>query len=193
MSRRLRTFLALDIPDEVRNVVATVQERLAHTGTTMRAVHPASLHLTVRFIGDWEENRLAELCAAVSRATAGVAPFAVRFAGLGAFPNPARPRVIFLDCQGDPPDAFARLHQAVEAELEGLGLPRDSRGFRPHLTLARVKGPPSSDLPEVLGRFADFEAGEGWAEDLGVYLSELTSRGPIHTRAGTAVLEGEGA
>ncbi|MHC5038226.1 MAG: RNA 2',3'-cyclic phosphodiesterase [Planctomycetota bacterium] len=190
MGRTRRTFIALDIPKEVRAEVATVQKRLARTGAKLRMVDPGKMHLTLKFIGEWEENRLAELCEAAERAASASPPFPIHYAGIGAFPGLRKPRVIYLAGEGDPPQALSVLHGALEQELEGLGIPRESRIFRPHITLARVKGPPGRELADTVSRFSSFAAGEGVAEEVIVFLSELRPGGPLYTRVGGAPLGG---
>jgi len=190
MGRRLRTFVALNIPEEVREEVEPVQKRLSASGTPLRAVSPANMHVTLKFIGDWEENRLMEVCEAVARGASSVEPFELRFRGIGAFPHLRKPRVVTLACESDPPDALQRLHAALERELEALGIPNDGRVFRPHITLARVKGAPGPDLRDAILQFGTFEAGSGRLDEVVVYLSEPAPGGPVYTRVGAAPVGG---
>jgi 2'-5' RNA ligase len=182
-----RTFVAVEIPSDIREAIGRVQERLKGSG--LRLVDAGNLHLTVKFIGDWDEGALADLCAAVGRAAATVAPFEYTLGGIGAFPNLSRPHVVFLGGSDRPEGSFRRLHEAVETELEALGIRPEGRGFKPHLTLARVKADRApADLGDTLRRFADFEAGTADASELAVVLSDLTRDGPVYTRAGTLPL-----
>ena len=136
------------------------------------------------FVGDFEEARLADLCAAAKRAASAVKPFELRFAGVGAFPKPESPRVVFLGSTDEPKGSISKLHDLLEAELVDMGLPRDGQRFKPHLTLARVRAQDKiGELTEVISRFNDFEAGVSLVEEMSVYLSELTSSGPVYTRA----------
>jgi RNA 2',3'-cyclic 3'-phosphodiesterase len=182
-----RTFVAIELPEGVKKDIENVQKRLSGPG--LRMVDPGNLHLTIKFIGDWEEGALADLCAAVGRAAASVPAFGFTLGGVGAFPNASRPHVVYISCSDDPPGSFRALHEAVETELLPLGIRREGRVFKPHLTLARVKeGRDRPDLEDALHRFADYEGGGAEASELAVVLSDLTSGGPIYTRAGTLPL-----
>ncbi|MCU0723542.1 MAG: RNA 2',3'-cyclic phosphodiesterase, partial [Planctomycetes bacterium] len=173
-----RTFVAVEIPEDVRRSIGEIQKRIAGPG--LRMVDPSHMHLTVKFIGDWEESALGDLCAAVGRAAAASAPFEVLLRGVGAFPNLSRPHVIYLKCEDRPGGSFRRLHEAVETGLEALGIRRERRGFTPHLTLARVKADRTDPgLAGVLERFEAYETGTAEASELAVILSELTRDGPV--------------
>ena len=75
---------------------------------------------------------------AIAAAVARLAPFSLRLRGAGAFPDPRRPRVVWVGVE--PAPALISLHGAIEAALEGVGVERDSRPFRPHVTVGRVRG-----------------------------------------------------
>ncbi len=190
MGRKRRTFVALEIPDAVKEEAGRVQARILETGGGVRPVDPSRMHLTMKFVGDFEESRLGDLCGAVSRAAGEVAPFALRFEGVGAFPGLRKPRVVYLRCQSEPPEAIGRLHAALEEALDGVGIRREGRTFRPHVTLARVRGRPGGGLSGSIERMAGLSFGEGSAEELVVFLSELTPQGPVYTRAGGGRLGG---
>ncbi|MHC4601289.1 MAG: RNA 2',3'-cyclic phosphodiesterase [Planctomycetota bacterium] len=190
MGRTRRTFLALGVPDEVRDEMAALQDRLRRVEPNLRIVAPRNMHLTVKFVGEWGEDRLAELCAAARRAAAKVKPFPLLFRGVDAFPHVRRPRVIVLHCESAPDGALGELHRALEGELAGVGIRPEGRPFKPHLTVARVKGRAGKDLAAGLRSLSGFLGGEGEAEALGVFLSELTPGGPIYTKADLAPLGG---
>jgi len=103
-------------------------------------VRPENLHLTLKFLGPVDEPRLVDVRAALAGAAALAAPFELAVAGLGAFPTPARPRVVWagVDRGGA---ALAALAGAVEDALAPLGVPREARAFSAHVTLGRVRQP----------------------------------------------------
>lgn len=140
-----RTFVAIELNDAMR---ARVAAELAHLRAALPAVHwvdPASLHLTLAFLGELEAAQLARVYDATAQAAALVRPFALRLGELGTFGPERAPRVIWLGVAGDAGDLaqLARLHEALATALEARGFARDPRPFAAHLTLARLRTPPT--------------------------------------------------
>jgi 2'-5' RNA ligase len=135
----LRAFLAAEIGEGARRALAEAAGRLAREvrGRGVRWARPETYHVTLRFLGEIEVERVAPLAARVAEAVAGVAPFELRLGALVAFPGPRRPRVIAATLE--PEAALEALARRVEAAVVGAGLPPEERPFRPHLTLGRVR------------------------------------------------------
>jgi 2'-5' RNA ligase len=105
----------------------------------VRWVRLDGVHVTLRFLGATEPERVGGVADAVERAARGHGPFGAVIAGAGAFPSPTRPRTLWLGL-AEGRDALAELATAVDRELVALGWPPSDREFRPHLTLARADG-----------------------------------------------------
>ncbi len=139
MTAPVRAFIAVPLPEEIREQVAALNRTLARQLPEVRWSHGENLHLTLKFFAAIEEEsleKIGEVMLSVGRFTP---PFQVRLKGLGAFPSLARPRVFWLGIHQDEP--LRHLHQDLEDRLERLGLARDPRPFAPHLTLGRPQGP----------------------------------------------------
>lgn len=140
----IRTFVAVELDDDLRKAVAKVQEQLigplSHTapGVRIQWVRPGSIHLTLKFLGDIDEARVEEIRAALVPAVKTQSRFAVDVGGLGVFPDLRAPRVIWIGLSSQV-DALMRLAAEVEAALNGVGFPPESRPLSPHLTLGRIK------------------------------------------------------
>ena len=135
-----RVFVAVFPPPEVSAAVGEALAALRAPGDGIAWVKPANLHYTMRFLGDLEPARVAAAGRAVRKAASaqGVAPFPVRLGGPGAFPGPARPRVLWLGAvAGAAP--LTLLAGGLEAALEREGFARSDRPFTPHLTTGRVR------------------------------------------------------
>lgn len=133
---QLRLFVALELPDEVRQAIGQVQDGLRRAGAGhLRWVRPEGIHITLKFLG---ETDAALVEAIVSALEAAIEPFELRLrlAGLGGFGG-ARLRVVWVGLEGDL-QPLSALAERVEAALAPLGFPRERRPFSPHLTLARV-------------------------------------------------------
>jgi len=146
----VRCFLAVELPEPVREAIAAVEARLRADVGKLRVtwVAPANLHLTLRFLGEIDEARAGRVVEAVERVTAVTAPIDVEAAGLGLFPGPVRPRVVWvgLGAGASPSESVARgavavgrLARAVELALVPVGFPPEARPFRAHLTIGRIR------------------------------------------------------
>jgi 2'-5' RNA ligase len=136
LSERLKEgILALAVEFRARGIRASWAKR-------------PTLHLTLKFLGDVEEDELPEVVAAVARASSGVATFDFETSSLGAFPSPRRPRVLWLGVK--PSDELFGLHAALEDELAELGVQRERRRFHPHITLGRMRDPRAGSVQTTL-------------------------------------------
>ncbi len=151
MSRRL--FLAVPVPDAVRDALAAWSAAWRRSDDGWRWVAPAGVHLTLRFYGATEEARVPALVERTGALARRHAPFEARALGWGVFPAPNRPRVLWTGLEA--PAALAALAREAEADARALGYAPEDRAFRPHLTLARaadrgrplLPGPPDPRAP----------------------------------------------
>ncbi len=137
----LRLFVAVDLPEQVREELGRVQEELRrHDLSHLRWVRPPGIHLTLKFLGETPAGRVAAITEALAGATRGRPGFRLALGAPGTFGGRRRPRVLWLDSIGDI-DRLRGLQAAVEEALVEVGFPSEERGFSPHLTLARVPQP----------------------------------------------------
>ncbi|HEX8730605.1 MAG TPA: RNA 2',3'-cyclic phosphodiesterase [Ktedonobacterales bacterium] len=135
-----RVFIALDLSDAAREALDRDLRRLARALPAARLSDPASLHLTLAFLGEVDDATLAAVIAATGEVTRATAPFELALAKLGVFGPREAPRVIWAGVGGDLPPLRALQRRLTDA-LEPLGFPHETRPFSPHLTLARLKQP----------------------------------------------------
>lgn len=137
-----RLFVALSPDPATRSrlaaAAAALRAALGPAARDLRFVPAASLHLTLRFLGDVEAARIAEVAAAVTAAAAGAPPLALEVRGGGAFPDARRARAAFLAVHGDL-GPLGALAAALEDGLVAAGFPAEHRPFRAHLTVARAR------------------------------------------------------
>jgi RNA 2',3'-cyclic 3'-phosphodiesterase len=131
----MRLFVGIDIPEDVKAKVDATVKRLRPLAD-FRWSPIENLHVTTKFIGEWPEEKLEEMKAALSTVAAPV-PIDISIRGLGWFPNPHRPRVFWAGVHGGEP--LSALAAATDQAVARLGVPAEFREFHPHLTLARVK------------------------------------------------------
>ncbi len=144
----VRTFIALQLSDALEeNILALVGE-LRGRGVRASWAKPSTMHLTLRFLGDVEEDMIEDVVAAVGAAAHDVPGFTMTTNSLGAFPSSRRPRVLWVGV--DPVEELYALHEGVERELASIGFQREHRRFHPHITLGRMRDPGAESLTGLL-------------------------------------------
>jgi len=190
MNGPVRTFIAVHIPDTVRrNIGALVNGLRAFGGPDVKWVRPESLHLTLKFLGDVEAERIEAVAGAVETAVSGKAAFNIVLGGTGAFPNPRRPAVLWIGvAKGSEP--LVSLAEAVESALAGIGFGREKRPFSAHLTVGRVR--PPGNAGRTVERMAEtgFECDPFRIDAVHVMKSDLQRGGAVYTTLRTLKLQG---
>jgi len=180
----LRAFIAIKLPDDVIEFLGQIQSSLKKDGLDIKEikwVRPESIHLTLKFLGDINPSEIDALGAAIKTAAKALGPLTLSATGLGAFPSVKRPRVLWSGVGGDL-EVLGRLHARLDEALSVLGMEKENKRFKAHLTLARIKG---SVRPEVIvdavSRYGN-QASRGFAADR-IYLikSELKPGGPQYS------------
>jgi 2'-5' RNA ligase len=182
----MRLFTGIDLP-------ASVVEELARLLARLRPLARANwsrvenLHITTKFIGEWPQDRLDELKAAL-RTVPARPPVRVSVGGLGWFPNEQAPRVFWAGVRAGP--ELERLAADTDRAASTTGVPREQRRFSPHLTLARIKEPSGlARLREAAGGLAEAPFGEFAADRFYLYLSERGPAGSTYTKLEEFLLE----
>lgn len=187
---KLRTFIAVSIPDDVRARAMAAARQLAAVAPDVKWVEPESLHWTLNFLGNVDQREIGDICAAAAEGALEHEPFDLEVRGAGAFPSPDRPRTLWLGV-GQGHDALIALQASIEKALEPLGFRGEARRYTPHLTIGRPgRGEPPSELADMLTALADFPAGTMLVDEVTVFSSELTRQGPVYDPLGFAPLGG---
>ena len=189
--QNIRAFLAIDPPDEVRQSLGRIQDRLKKTvDGPVRWAAPAGIHLTLKFFGDILPEDVARISEAVAADVAGIGPLSLEIKTLGVFPDSRRPRIIWLGTTGDA-DRLQMLQGKLDRSFGKLGFPQEDRPFRPHWTLARIKTPTGvTGLPRALETGQDLSAGKFTAEKIVLFRSELQPKGAVYTKLAEYPLKG---
>jgi len=175
----MRLFTGIDLPDDVRERLERLLMHLrpcAH----LKWSPVYNLHVTLKFIGEWAEEKLPQLQAAL-RTLVPREPITAEVKGLGWYPNPHHPRVFWVGVHGG--DALPALVNDIEAALAPLGIAVEDRAFNAHLTLARIKEP--APLQALRTSIAQLESVEFGAFDVNrffLFRSQPGSAGSIYTK-----------
>ncbi len=189
--------MAIDLPDPVR---ARLGEVIAHLSGRIRSgavrwVRPDGIHLTLKFLGEVSAGSLAQVADVLERVSPAHGPFDLSLGGLGCFPNPRRPRVIWVGVE-EPSGRLHALRQALEGQFERMGYRREGRPFSAHLTLGRVREGAASDEVQDIGRCIALEPppdlGTVHVETICLFRSDLRPSGAVYTRLAEVPLRGAG-
>ncbi len=177
----VRAFIAIPINEATRGELVSVQSELPRTAGKMKLVEPQNLHLTLKFLGEVEEEKIPEIHSAVSRTLEGMEAFTMRVAGIGAFPSPRNIRVIWAGVREGEAQVRA-VQRRIDAALVALGFSPE-RNFYPHVTIARVKFVHNrSELASFIDLNRNREFGEVQVTRIELMRSTLTPQGPIYSK-----------
>lgn len=177
---RWRCFVAVSLAEPARAAVVAYLERLRATVAGVAWTRTDNLHLTLQFLGDVASSRLPSLTERWRDALDDVGALTLRVGGVGAFPNLARPQVLWV---GTTSDRLAGLVERVQGASEAEGFARERRPFHPHVTLGRVRMRSRRDVPDLafLARDGAREFGSAPVEQIVLFRSELGPGGARHT------------
>jgi RNA 2',3'-cyclic 3'-phosphodiesterase len=175
----IRAFIGVQIAPEVRAKISAAINQLAPAIPGIRWVPEDNFHFTLMFLGTIEESRLESVSEALVKAARPFRQFTISAKRLGVFPDLKRARVLWVGLEGDEMPALAT---SIETVLEPVGFPRETRIFRPHLTVGRWRHPSSShqELGDKLKRWNNIEFGESVIDEVILFQSVLKPTGAVY-------------
>jgi 2'-5' RNA ligase len=183
----LRAFLALEIPDAVRESLAEAQQRLKGEFPPARWTRPAGWHLTLKFLGEVEQPVLADLMTDLTPRLQGAGAVRVELGRTGFFPSSMRPRVAWI---GGTADGVEKVVAAVEEAAKTAGFPPERRPWAVHLTLARLKSQWSKRAVDQFFEWGDDLDLEPFiCRDVVLFSSDLQPGGAVYTALERVPLE----
>jgi len=185
----MRTFIALDLSQEIRSELARLEEILKSAGADVKWVNPENIHLTLKFLGEIEENAVGEIKKALDGVASVRKAFGISLFKAGAFPSLDNPRVIWVGIDKGCAET-EEIAKGAEEALEKLGFAKEERPFSAHLTIGRVRsGKNKHALKEKLASIAVRPATCA-IKHVTLFQSTLTPKGPIYTALYTAEFKG---
>ena len=191
MTEAFRAFIAIDLPESIKSFLSEAQEALKLYGFRVKWVRPQSIHLTLKFLGDIATADTDKIAKAMTLAARGCPIVSLTAKGIGVFPNVRRPRVIWAGLNGQL-ETLVNLQQTLDAHLSVLGFARDTRAFKSHLTLGRVKGKIVPDrLKAAIDKLKEFESESFETNRIILFKSELRSTGAVYTEVRKIAFQGQ--
>lgn len=178
---KIRTFIALELPFGLKQVLADLQQDMRSRTDCVRWVKPEHIHLTLKFLGPTEESLVEPIGTVLSNLAKDAAPFRTNVAGLGAFPSTRNPKVIWVGMPGEQRDLL-QFQEKLEDALALIGFAKDKRSFSPHLTLGRVReGRGKRELGELIEHYESRDLGNFTADTVTFFRSDLQPSGPVYS------------
>lgn len=180
----MRCFIAIDTSDQIKAALASLQRELAEKANAKKPdvkwVDPELIHMTLKFLGEVKDAKIAEICNIVKKVTARHERFELDIQSVGYFGRRSA-KVIWVGT-GSGSDNLVQLQKDLDEQLALAHWPPESREFVGHLTVCRVRNPKAGvRLAETTESYKDFSLGTMAADSMSVYKSDLTSSGPIYT------------
>jgi 2'-5' RNA ligase len=182
ISETFRAFIAIDLPESVKSFLSEAQEALKLYGFRVKWVRPQNIHLTLKFLGNTATADTDKIAEAITLAARNCPVVTMAAKGIGVFPDVRRPRVIWAGLIGQL-EILANLQQTLDTHLADLGFPRETRAFKSHLTLGRVKGKMASDrMRAAIDKLKEFESESFEINQVILFKSELRPTGAVYTK-----------
>ena len=179
----MRLFVAIELDDEARHAVAKAQQDVARTvagsdGRAIKWVRPHHLHVTLAFLGEVPDARVADITRTIER-DIRVPPFAAVLGGLGVFPTRGAPRALWLGLR-DGGASVAATRREIDARLNHSGIALEPRVLHPHVTLARWRASRPADARLVSDAHCDGEIARLVVDHVTLFHSKLSAGGPTY-------------
>jgi len=170
----------MEIPEEIKNNIENVIEKMKLALTPVKWVLKKNLHITLKFLGWIDDNKIGELTAATTSCVKDLGSIDVSFSGLGVFPDQKHPRVIWVGIK-EGGEKVTSLANCIDTKLAKLGYKTEERGFSPHLAIGRIKERIDVEvLNSLINERADIDLGSFNASYVSIMKSTLRRTGPIY-------------
>ena len=181
MSQSIRTFIAIELPPDVKTLLDNVQQGLRSLPLKAKWVRTQNIHLTLKFLGNIDPANIEDIGRAMADAAGDCARFTLTVGGIGFFPGVKRPRVVWAGLGGETEILF-KLQRQLAQQLAAIGYPKEKRPFKAHLTLGRIR---QAVDPGTIGRAMQDCSNVGdlqfTADRITFFRSDLQPTGAVYT------------
>jgi 2'-5' RNA ligase len=188
----MRLFIAIDIDEKNKAALSDLQTQLRSKADVKKGdvkwVSVGNIHLTLKFLGEVEEDKLPEICMITEDVASSHEPFDLSIESVGHFGG--KSATVLWVGTGEGTQELLQLQKDLETGLASAGWPAEERLFSGHLTLARIKNPKAGfKIPQLAQQYKNFELGVLSVDSINVYKSQLTPDGPVYTLLGNYKLK----
>ncbi|MFH1458344.1 MAG: RNA 2',3'-cyclic phosphodiesterase [Candidatus Omnitrophota bacterium] len=187
----MRTFIAIELPEEIKESLAQLQGRLKDSKADVKWVEPKNIHLTLKFLGEINDEQLREITKILEQVAEKNVGFQMRISSIGVFPKMNFPRVIWVGLdKGD--SETKKIATDLEERIIAVGIPREKQTFSSHITIGRVKSSFNRDeLVNCLKAIDSLEGKEFVVQKIILFKSILTPKGPTYEALKVASLKAD--
>lgn len=179
---KMRTFIAIELSEPIREALEQAQSHLRYAGADVKWVKEENIHLTLKFLGEIPEDKAAKVSAILDEICKGIRPFEISLKDVGVFPKIEFPRVIWVGLDkgaGESTELAGRLDE----ELSKIGFQKETRPFASHLTIGRVRSSKNKEaLKEKLLSYHLPPTTYDLISSVVLFKSTLTPQGSIYTK-----------
>ena len=173
-----RGFIAVDIKPS--SEIYSLGREIKQTKTDVKLVEPENIHITLKFLGETQEELIRDIEEIMKESVKGIQPFTVQLKNVGVFPNKNYIRVVWIGIENS--EKLRKIAEYLDEHLTQLGFKKEKKSFSAHLTIARVKSSKNKEkLLRVIEKYNDFEFTTNRVDTVKLKKSELTPMGPVYT------------
>jgi 2'-5' RNA ligase len=188
----MRCFIAIDIDEKTKKALSDLQKQLSDNADIKKSdvkwVHPEVMHLTLKFLGEIKDEKVASVCNIVKNVAGQHKSFELDIESVGCFGG-KNARVLWVGTSEGSNELF-QLQKDLDQQLALAGWLEEPREFTGHLTLCRVRNPRAgAKLAQTSKAYEDFKLGVVYADSVSVYQSQLRPTGPVYTLLGNYKLQ----
>ncbi len=175
---KFRGFIAIEV-DSFPKIIE-LENEIKNSGAMVKLVEPQNIHITLKFLGDTNENLIEKIEEILRTSVQDIKPFEISLRGAGFFPNQNYIKVIWIGIENT--EQLGQIAYKIDDQTSKLGFDREKRKFSAHLTIARVKSAKNKDkLIQIIEKYKEIEFGKIIVNSIKLKQSELTPKGPIYT------------
>jgi 2'-5' RNA ligase len=175
---KFRGFIAIEI-DSFPKIIE-LENEIKKSGAIVKLVEPKNIHITLKFLGDTDENLVDKIGEILKESVSNIEPFEIILKGAGVFPNQNYIKVMWIGIENIV--QMGKIAHKIDRQLSELDFEREKREFSAHLTVARVKSAKNKEkLIQIIEKYKEIEFGKIKVDSIKLKQSELTPKGPIYT------------
>ena len=176
----IRAFIAVEIDNQTKQKISELISDLKKSNADVKWITENQMHLTLKFLGNIDENKVADISNALSGIADNLSAFTINFSGLGAFPGMNHPRVVWLGVNKGA-ESLIKLNEKIETAMEKTGFKKENRKFEPHLTLARIRSSKNiSNLIKLIDEVNFSAENDTHIDKLVLFQSTLNPKGALY-------------
>jgi RNA 2',3'-cyclic 3'-phosphodiesterase len=176
----MRLFVSIEIPGKIKSKISKMVEKLKNHLTPVKWMENKNLHVTLKFLGWVEDEKIGKLMECLKKSVKGLKPFELSFAGIGYFPDRKHPRVIWVGTE-DGSEKVKRLADKIDGAAAAKGFREEEKEYTSHLTIGRIKEKIDTDaLTKYISEHEGSKFGKFRVDHISLMKSTLRRSGPIY-------------